>query len=142
MAFQFVVETGNADSDANSYTALAYADDYVSTNAFASADWLALTDDAREKLLVRASKYLDRIVKWNGTRVDDESGLRWPRTGVFDGDGFEIPEDMIPFVLQDAVCELASYLMNDDWTAPQPTRGMTELRVDVIDIKLDTDMTR
>jgi len=142
MAFVFTVETGSADSDANSYTTVEFADDYIAANAFASADWLSRTEDAKQKLLVRASKYLDRNVRWNGTRVDGESGLRWPRSGVYDADGFEIPDDMIPIVLQEAVCELASYLMNDDWTAPQGARGIRELKVDVIDIKFDSDMVR
>lgn len=140
MTFQFVVETGDADPNANSYTSLEFADDYISTNAFVSAQWESLTDDEKEKYLVRASKYLDRLVKWNGTRVDDESGLRWPRSGVYDSDGFEIPDDQIPAVLQEAVCELASLLAaGTDWTQPQDGRGIKEIKVDVIDLKYDSN---
>jgi hypothetical protein len=139
MTFQFVVETGDADPDANSYTSVEFADDYISTNAFVSAQWAALEEDEKEKYLVRASKYLDRMVKWAGTRVDEESGLRWPRSGAYDADGFEIPDDQIPQILQEAVCELASLLAaGTDWTAPQDGRGLTEIQVDVIDLKYDS----
>lgn len=139
MAFMFVVEIGDADPDANSYCTVEFADDYISTNAFVSSDWLALEDVAKQKYLVRASKYLDRIVKWNGERVDDESGLRWPRSGVFDADNFEIPESVIPEVLQEAVAELASqFASGEDWTQPQDGRGIKEVQVDVLDITYDT----
>lgn len=139
MTFQFVVEIGDAVSDANSYASLEFADDYIATNAFVSAQWASLTDDEKEKYLVRASKYLDRMIQWNGTRMDDESGLRWPRSGVYDADGFEIPDDQIPLVLQEAVCELASLLASGtDWTQPQDSRGVKEIQVDVIDLKFDS----
>jgi hypothetical protein len=59
MTFQFVVETGDADPAANSYASVEFADDYISTNAFVSAQWETLDDDDKEKYLVRASKYLD-----------------------------------------------------------------------------------
>lgn len=142
MAFIFVVETGTGDSDANSYTSVAFADDYISINTFASAQWEALDDEVKERLLVRASKYFDRMIKWEGERVEEESGLRWPRSGVFDADGLEIPSDMIPLVLQEAVAEFACYLMSEDWTAPQSSRGMSEIKVDVIELKFDAEVTR
>lgn len=142
MAFTFVVETGNADPDANSYVDLDFADDYLSINAFVATQWAAQEDEAKEKLLVRASGMLDTLVLWNGTRVDDDSGLRWPRSGVYDADGFQIPDDVIPDVLKEAVCELAGYLMSSDWSQASSTRGIKEIQVDVIQINYDTDVTR
>lgn len=133
MAFTFVVETGTADPDANSYTTVEYFRDYIVTNSY--VDISLLTDDQIEYGLVRASKYLDNMVAWNGTRVDDESGLRWPRAGVYDADGFEIPSDVIPFVLQDAVCEFFGYLLTSDWTAPEDSRGLKQIEVDSINLR-------
>jgi hypothetical protein len=141
MSFSFVVEDGSADPDANSYVEVDYADDYISTNAFVSAEWAALTDDQKEALLIRSSKYIDTYVRWNGERVDEDSGLRWPRSGVMDQDGFEFADDTIPLILQDAVCEFASYLMTTDWTAPQGTYAMKEIKVDVIEIQYDTKIS-
>lgn len=142
MAFTFTVEDGTGISGANSYVTLEEANDYIEVNAFAATTWDDLEDDAKEKLLVRSSKYLDNIVTWNGTKSEQESGLRWPRTGVYDDDGFLIPDDVIPQVLKDAVCELASYLMSDDWTAPYAANGLKELKVDVIQIDYDTTFSR
>jgi len=139
MTFAFVVETGNADPDANSYAAVDFADDYISTNAFVADLWATQTTDEKEKYLVRASKYIDRTIQWNGTRVDDESGLRWPRSGVYDADSFEIPDDVIPEVLQEAVCEVASLLATGtDWTQPQDGRGIKDLKADVVEISFNS----
>lgn len=133
MAFTFVVETGTADPDANSYTTVQYFRDYISLNSY--VDITTLDDDDIERLLARSSKYLDNMVAWNGTRVDDESGLRWPRSGVYDQDGFEIPSDVIPFILQDSVCEFGGYLTSSDWTAPEDSRGLKQIEVDTINLR-------
>jgi len=137
MAFTFAVETGMADPDANSYVTVEYADDYIETNIHSSTEWLALSDGTKERLLVRASKILDVRVAWEGERVDQDSGLRWPRSGVYDRDGFLIAEDSIPVALMDAVAEFASYLMGSDWTAPSSNNGFKEIQVGPIEIKFD-----
>jgi hypothetical protein len=142
MAFSFVVETGIADPDANSYCTVEFADDYVEANTHVSSDWTALDDATKERLLVRASKTLDVRFRWQGTRVDQDSGLKWPRSGVYDEDGFQIGDDVIPRLLQEATAEMATYLMSDDWTAPRENDQFKELQVDVIDIKFDTDYRR
>lgn len=142
MAFSFVVEDGSADSDATSYCELEFADDYIEANIHVSTEWFDLEEEDRQRLLVRASKYLDRQVNWNGERVDQDSGLRWPRSGVYDSDGFEIPDNVIPVALKEAVAEFASYLMTDDWTRQEGGgNGLKEVKVDVIDVKFDTDMS-
>lgn len=138
MAFSFVVEDGSADSDATSYCTVEFADDYIDANIHASSDWLGLEEETKQRLLVRASRYLDRIMTWEGERVDQDSGLRWPRCGVYDADNFLIADDVIPPALKEATAEMASYLQNDDWTNPDEGRGLKEVSVDVIDIKFDT----
>lgn len=142
MALAFVVETGNADPDATSYCTVEFADDYIGINIHASAEWLSQTETSKQNLLMRASKYLDQMVQWEGERVDDESGLRWPRSGVYDRDGFLIPTDVIPEALQEAVSELAAYLLESDWTRLESGRGLKEVQVDVIELKFETSFTR
>jgi hypothetical protein len=142
MAFSFVVETGTADSDATSYSTVEFADDYVEANHFAATDWLALDEEDKQRLLVRSSKVLDIRFKWNGQRVDQDSGLKWPRSGVYDEDSFQIADDVIPRILQEATVEFATYLMNDDWTAPRDADQYKELQIDVIDVKYNTEFRR
>lgn len=142
MAFIFVVETGMADSDANSYSSVEYADDYMESNTHLSEEWFNLEEEDKQRLLVRASKMLDIRFRWNGTRIEQDSGLKWPRAGVYDEDNFLIPDDVIPRILQDATVEFAGYLMDTDWTAPRANDEFKELQVDVIDIKFNTDYRR
>ena len=140
MAFEFVVETGVGDPDANSYASVEFADDYIATNAFASVQWELLSVSAKQKLLVRATKIIDRRVQWAGERVDGDSGLRWPRAGVYDADGFLIPDDVIPDELIEAVCEFATYLMTTDWTneTTEASGALSKIKVDVIELEMDT----
>lgn len=142
MAFTFVVETGVADSDANSYCTVEFADDYIESNAYASTDWLALDEDVKERWLVRASKIIDRRVRWVGERYDSDQGLKWPRAGAYDEDGYPISDDTVPLVVKEVVAEFATYLINDDWTQPQSQKGLREIQVDVIDIKIDQSYER
>lgn len=142
MAFTFVVETGEADSDANSYCSVEYADDYIEANTHQSEAWFDLEEEDKQRLLVRSSQVLDYRFKWDGERVEQDSGLRWPRAGVFDEDGFLIRDDSIPKILIQATAEFAIYLMNDDWTAPRGNDEFSALQVDVISIKFNTDYRR
>lgn len=137
MAFSFVVESGIGDPDANAYCDVEFADDYIDSNTFQSADWLALTTDKKERLLVRSSKIIDARIAWNGDRIEEDSGLRWPRSGVYDRDGFLIADDVIPTTLKEAIAEFAVYLMNYDWTAPYTNNAFKQIQVGPIDIKFD-----
>lgn len=142
MAFSFVVEDGSADSEATSYCTVEFADDYIEANIYASTEWLALEEEDKERLLVRASRHLDRNFVWEGLRVDQDSGLRWPRSGVYDADNFLICPDVIPEVLKEATAEMASYLMQNDWTNAEEGRsGLKEVKVDVIEVKFDTGLS-
>jgi hypothetical protein len=142
MAFTFVVEIGEADPDATSYCDVEFADDYTEANTFQSSDWLALDEEDKQRLLVRASRMLDVRFKWHGQRVDQDSGLKWPRAGVFDEDGFVISDTVIPVILKQATAEFAVYLMQDDWTSPRDADQFKRLQVDVIDVQYNTDFRR
>jgi hypothetical protein len=142
MALNFVVETGSADPDASSYCTVAFASDYIGINQYKADEWAALEEDAQQNLLMRSSLYLDTRFRWNGQRVDRDSGLKWPRAGVYDDDNFVIPDDVIPTVLQQAVCEMATYLMDEDWTQQRTTEQFRELHADVLDIKFNQDFRR
>lgn len=136
MAFTFVIETGLALSDANSFTSVEFADDYVDTNIHISADWLALEEGTKQRLLVRASLYLSRMILWEGTRIDEDSGLPWPRAGVYNIDGFLVDEDVIPIELQQATVELAVHFMSGDLASTaSTTSALEEIVVDVIELK-------
>lgn len=142
MALPFVVETGSADPDSTSYVTLEFADNYIGINAYKADEWAALEDNDKQNLLMRSTLFLDTRFRWNGQRVEQDSGLKWPRAGVFDDDGFLIGDDCIPPALQQAVCEMATFLMDEDWTVQRTTEQFRELHVDVVDVKFNQDYRR
>lgn len=137
MAFNFVVEDGLGDPEANSYCTVEFADDYMEANPHVSADWLDQEEEDKQRLLARASKVLDVRFKWHGTRVYPDSGLAWPRAGVVI-DGVMVPDNVIPRLLKEGAAEFAAYLMTSDWTRSNADGGsgeFSEIKVDVIQVK-------
>lgn len=143
MAFNFVVEDGLGDPQANSYCTVEFADDYIEANGHVSADWLDQEEEDKQRLLARASKVLDIRFKWYGTRVEPDSGLAWPRAGVVI-DGALVPDNVIPRILKEATAEFASYLMLTDWTREGggSSGEFSEIKVDVIQVKFKDDAVR
>ena len=82
MAFTFTVEDGSVVDGANSYATIAEADDYYAVDSNFFATWDALADADKEKLLAWGTRILDQRVRWNGSKTDTTSSLRWPRSGV------------------------------------------------------------
>ena len=108
MAAVFIVETGQALSDSNSYMLVSEADDY-NDNHEADATWIAATDDDKKKSLRIATEYLDAVYssRWKGSRVSRDQALDWPRTNVVDRDGFAIYSDEVPRQLKSACAVMA-----------------------------------
>ena len=131
-----VVEDGSVVTGANSYVSLAEADTYLASSITASV-WTALDDTAKENLLIVASRWLDQQATWGGYKYDEDSAMRWPRTGAYDRDNLPVAEDEIPQQLREAVMELALFFATpeNDPTRYSETQGMTEITVDVITLK-------
>lgn len=139
MAFTFTVEDGTGLAAATSYVSETEADDYLIQNIQVFDTWDALTTTQKEYVLSWASRYLDQHAHWYGTKYVETSGLRWPREGVCDIDGFEIDNDVIPEQLKQATIELASYLMIEDISRSREQDGLERLRVDVIELYFNKD---
>lgn len=133
MTFTFLPEDGTALEAANSYVTVEEADDHFLIDLNFAATWSALDEEAKQHQLAWATRVLDQKVEWRGTRVDADSGLRWPRTGVYDRDGALIDDDAVPLQVKQAVCELAKFLMTTDLTAGQDVEYLKRVRVDVLE---------
>jgi hypothetical protein len=130
-----IVETGAVVANANSYVSLADADAYFEIDVNFDATWDALTDTVKEQYLMWATRILDQKVQWKGDKTDEDSALRWPRTGVYDRDGNAIDTDAMPVQLTEAVCELIKYLQTTDVTTSQGADFLKSVEVDVIKIE-------
>jgi hypothetical protein len=135
----FVVETGAALSNSNTYISVDDADAY---HALRGNDaWFLATLPAKESALIKAAFYLvaKYRTRWRGIRVKREQALDWPRAGVITEDFFdpqtdprpalfpnlayEVPEDEIPKEIKDAQCEIALRIIGGTDPLPDISSG-------------------
>ena len=111
MAATFVVENGDALSNANSYASVAAADQEIENLESAAnvTAWLAYTDPVKEAALRDATAYADQRYgrRWLGVRFSEGQALDWPRSSVQDYDGYVLASNEMPAKLIQAVAQLA-----------------------------------
>uniref|UniRef100_A0A6M3LG78 Putative tail protein n=1 Tax=viral metagenome TaxID=1070528 RepID=A0A6M3LG78_9ZZZZ len=127
MALVMTVEYGDGSATANSYCALATADDYHDSRLHV-ADWSSAVTATKEAALVWSTRLMDDLLAWNGWKYTETQALEWPRDGVYDKSGYEIDVDEIPTFLQNATAEFARTLIVSDRTAEAATRGFNFLQ--------------
>lgn len=101
-----ITTPGNAASD--SYASLVDALAYHASRG--NAAWAAASDTDREPALRRATVWLDASYRdrWPGLRVYRRlQALEWPRSAVFDRDGWAVDYTTIPPEITQATCEAA-----------------------------------
>lgn len=116
-----LVTTPGAE-DADSYAAVAEADAYFLARGVAT--WTGTTT-AKENALRVGTAYLDNQYRgeWPEIRTDQDQALAWPRTGVYDTDGYLIASDEIPVQVVNATCEAALLALTGVSLEPVLTRG-------------------
>lgn len=114
----FIIEDGIGRRHANSYSSVDFARDYSATRGRTEFD--ALTEDAVEVLLVRATDYIE--LRWGqrfpGTKQVASQGLSFPVTGGYDAKGNKISG--VPLVICRATVELAQRATGLDRLLPDP----------------------
>ena len=88
MALVLIKEDGTGRVDANAYADVADADAYHEGHLYATA-WTAATAEQKATALVMASRLIDSLYQFGGTRVAVVQGLQWPRYGCYDPDGVD-----------------------------------------------------
>lgn len=136
-----ILEDGSGLANSNSYVDLEYADAYFSIHPFYADAWANMTDeDVRENLLIASTSFLDSYFDFTGYRATATQALEWPRVYAVDRDDIYVTNYTIPDRLRKAVCEQAYMLSRGDPNAPQSGLGLTELKIDVIDLKFDKNV--
>lgn len=102
-----------------------------------------LTPSAKEKALIWATRLLDNLLEWYGTRKEDDQALRWPRYGVLDRDGDEYDYDTVPADIEKATAELALELLGRNLFATPELlgQGFSEAQVGSLKVKVDKTQT-
>lgn len=132
-----ILETGSGLANSNSYADVAYANDYFSGHPYYADSWDALDPVRKTNLLIAASRSLDLGFEWDGRRLYAFQAMAWPRVGVVDSDGYVLPTATLPRAVRDAACEQARYMSVGDPTTPPAGEGLTDLKIDVIELSFD-----
>ena len=108
MVATFVVEDGTGLTTANSYTTVAFADQYHEDYGN-PASWSALLLADKEAALRVATRYLDDVygLRWVGIRATQEQALDWPRVAALDADQYAVDPDSVPIEVQQATAIMA-----------------------------------
>lgn len=105
MTIQFVIEDGTAKTDATSYATVAQYRQYWENRG---VDYSSTPLESIEARLNLATEYIDSTYDFDGTRVDEDQALSWPRYDATDRHGKYIDYETIPQRLIDATCYLAA----------------------------------
>jgi hypothetical protein len=132
----FIVEDGTGLENSTSYVALDYASTYAES-FFSEADyttWSEASDASLERVLNRATMYLDSTYQFLGEKSTATQALQFPRAYLYDFKGDLISG--VPNDIKKAVCLAAIRLLNGINMSPDLERGGKVIRekIDVIDI--------
>lgn len=126
----FTVEDGTGLADSNSYIDIEFADEYHSDRG--NEDWQA-TDEAKEKLLIKATDYIDMRYgpSFKGQRLESATqALRFPRAYLYNDEGDLL--EGIPAALKKATAEYALRALSQV-LAPDPVFDDSNLLVSAIE---------
>jgi len=102
-------------ADSNTYITLADADTYFESRLYGTS-WTDATDDIKNRSLAMATRMLDDLFRFQGTKLTAAQALRWTRAGVYDIDGYYVSSASIPGPIEEATCEQALELLKSDVT--------------------------
>ena len=121
----------------NAYTSLATAEIYISENIHISDTWASLSTQNRINSIIYATSLLDAEIDWIGDRATETQALRWPRTSVYDTDGYAVDDSIIPTFLQKATSFFAYFLSQNNRTSENSTRGFKSLKAGSLAMTID-----
>ncbi len=119
-----IIESGNGDSNSESYVDVAYVDAYFLKRGI--NEWAGLTN--REQLIVRAMDYIENNYSYQGTKLVSTQSLQFPR--LING------ETVYPVALKNAVCELALKSNEEDLLADTDKTTIRE-KVGTLEVEYD-----
>ncbi len=152
MAVTLIATPGAAD--ANSYETVAEANIYFANRLPLKPAWVGI-GDLPAQALIMGTRSLDslavlhkRLIRtqnsqyyltnraWTGAPTSSTQALAWPRTGMFDRLGREIPSNVIPQELKDALSELAGQFQKSDRTLDNDVsvQGITSIRAGSVSV--------
>lgn len=116
----------------NSYISTTDADIYF-TDRLNSEVW---TGENKSQALIQATMMID-FKKYKGVKTSSSQSLSFPRMGLYD-DGSIVDGATVPKKIRDATCELALYLLQEDYSEPDDLAGFESIKVGSIQVTTKT----
>jgi hypothetical protein len=133
------LEDGTGVSGANTYATLGYISGYCSDMGFTS--WSSVSTNNQIAAVLRAMDYIESF-PFKGVKVLYNQDLKWPRSGMYDEDGYALDNDTIPEGLKKALSK-AAYEESQSFGVLQPNITsadyIVEKTIDVITFKYSQD---
>lgn len=136
MAVTIVATAGGAT--ANSYCTLAQANTYHEERLHID-DWTNASTSKKNSALVWATRILDEVMNWYGYKNSSVQALRWPRSSIYDQDGYPVTSSAIPIFLREATAEFARHLIIEDRTLETNRDTIGYKKMEIGDLKLEID---
>jgi len=121
-----IVESGNGDSNSESYIDVTFADAYFLKRGI--TQWAGLTN--KESLIIRAMDYIENNYTYQGTKLVSTQALQFPR--LING------EIVYPIALKNAVCELA-LKSNEEDLLQDISKSVISEKVGELEVKYDSN---
>lgn len=128
-----IVETGAVVAGANTYADIATLDAYHLARG--NTAWENAEAEAKEAAILRGMDYVESL-PWKGQKSAYANPLQWPRIGVVDRSGYDVPANTVPQGVILALCAAALVeLQTPGALAPALERGgmVKREKVDVIE---------
>lgn len=129
-------------ANANSYKDVASADSYFAGRVGAGA-WDGSTANEKAAALITGTSRLEQE-KYVGVKASPAQRLKWPRTGVTDEDGVAYAADAIPRPVEEALYELALFILANKTTdvfAPTGLEQFRSLKAGSVDLSMNLERT-
>lgn len=110
----FIVEDGTGLADANSMCSVEFADTYIESLGNPSS-WRLLSGAGKRDALRQASRWMTTRYTYSGDRKRRDQQMSWPRVGVYDADGYYVPDNEVPLAVKRATAVVAQRIAKGDW---------------------------
>lgn len=123
----------------NSYISRADANTYFA-DRLNSSMWTSATDPNKDGALIQATQIINSK-NFLGTKTSSSQVMKFPRIGLYE-DGYSIDYLTVPQRVIDATCELAIWLLVEDYTEPDGLLGFDEVQIGPIQVKTKTTTSK
>jgi hypothetical protein len=126
-------------ASSNSYVTLAQADQYHDNRVASSTTWGDSSENNKIRAILWATELLESLYDWNGAVTITTQKLAWPRSGLWNRNGYALDEDTLPEPIRDATAEFARQLLVSRRADDNPTEAesLTNLKAGSISLTFD-----